>query len=224
MAATNAIRYFMNGPLRRGRVNTRALAFSLEQMNFYTLDKSAPDQFKLAAMGLKEAMLRSELETNEIPAPPKIAPFALAFSAQVPNPADTPMNRGVGRLVFLHNPEEFDTWGSNMRVIAYGKSPLENDLGMQEDAANYWWEWLMRALEFRGAKFSHEAGTITKMSSTGMGALATDKDHSEVEMRASWSPQEDNLGPHFAAWQDLIAGMAGFEIGGEGVVRFAKAQ
>jgi len=210
--------------LRRGRVKADGLPFSLEQMSLYKLDPKAPAQFKAAALGLTELMLRNELETEQIPAPKGIAPYALAFSAQVPNPADTPMNRGVGRLVFLHNPEEFDTWGSNMRIIAYGKSPLESDVAMQEDAANYWWEWLMRALDYRGAKYSHEAGTITRMTSTGMGALATDKENTEIEIRASWSPTEDDLGAHLGAWQDLISGMAGYPIGGEGVARIARAQ
>jgi len=210
--------------LRRGRVKADGLPFSLEQMSLYKLDPKAPAQFKAAAMGLTELMLRNELETEQIPAPKEIAPYALAFSAQVPNPADTPMNRGVGRLVFLHNPEEFDTWGSNMRIIAYGKSPLESDVAMQEDAANYWWEWLMRALDYRGAKYSHEAGTITRMTSTGMGALATDRENTEIEIRASWSPTEDDLGAHLGAWQDLISGMAGYPIGGEGVARIARAQ
>ncbi len=210
--------------MRRGRVKADGLPFSLEQMSLYKLDPKAPAQFKAAAMGLTELMLRNELETVQIPAPKEIAPYALAFSAQVPNPADTPMNRGVGRLVFLHNPEEFDTWGSNMRIIAYGKSPLESDVAMQEDAANYWWEWLMRALDYRGAKYSHEAGTITRMTSTGMGALATDRENTEIEIRASWSPTEDDLGSHLGAWQDLISGMAGYPIGGEGVARIARAQ
>lgn len=210
--------------MRRGRVKAAGLPFSLEQMSLYKLDPKAPAQFKAAALGLTELMLRSELETEQIPAPKEIAPFALAFSAQVPNPADTPMNRGVGRLVFLHNPDEFDTWGSNMRVIAYGKSPLESDVAMQEDAANYWWEWLIRALDYRGAKYSHEAGTITRMTSTGMGSLTTDRENTEIEIRASWSPTEDDLGAHLGAWQDLISGMAGYPIGGEGVARIARAQ
>jgi len=79
------------------------------------------------------------------------------------------MNRGVGRIVFLHDPDQFETWGSNMRVIAYGKSPLENDMGVEEDVAHYWWAELMRALKVQGATFTNEAGTVTKMSSTGYG-------------------------------------------------------
>jgi hypothetical protein len=188
-------------------------------MSFYALDSDAPAQFAAAALSLTEPALRSELETSQIPAPDRIAPWALAFAAQAPNPADTPMNRGVGRIVFLHHPEQFDVWGSNMRVIAYGKSPLENDMGVEEDVAHYWWSELMRALNTHGATFTNEAGTVTKMSSTGMGSLANDPNSSEVEIRASWSPTDDDLGKHFAAWQDIIASMAGFGMDGEGVTR-----
>jgi hypothetical protein len=199
-------------------------AFSLEQMSFYKLDSAAPAQFAAAALSLAQPVLRSELETSQIPAPDQIAPWALAFAAQAPNPADTPMNRGVGRIVFLHDPKEFDVWGSNMRVIAYGKSPLENDLGIEEDVAHYWWSELERALSNHGAKYRNEAGTVTKMSSTGMGSLANEPSASEVEIRASWSPTDDDLGPHLAAWQDLIASMAGFGMDGEGVTRLIVNQ
>jgi len=198
------------------------LAFSLDEMSFYKLELDAPAQFAAAALSLGQPVLRSELNTSQIPAPEKIAPWALAFAAQAPNPADTPMNRGVGRIVFLYDPEQFDTWGSNMRVIAYGKSPLESDLGIEEDVAHFWWEELVRALKNHNSKYSHEAGTVTKMTSTGMGSLSNDPSTSEVEIRASWSPQEDELGPHLAAWQDLIAGMAGFGIDGEGVTRLTS--
>ena len=193
-------------------------------MAFYELAENSPSRFIAAAMGLIEPFLRDELETKQIPAPDKIAPFALAFAAQVPNPANTPNNRGVGRIVFLYDENQFETWGSNMRVIAYGKSPLEQDIGIEEDMANYCWEWLTRALERHDAKFSNEAGTITKIVSTGMGSLSQDSNSSEVEIRASWSPQDDNFGPHLAAWQDLIAGMAGFELGGDKVTRLARSK
>ena len=193
-------------------------------MTFYELPEDSPTEFIAAAMGLVEPVLRVELETEQIAAPVNIAPHALAFATHVPNPANTPTNRGVGRIVFLYDESHFETWGSNMRVIAYGKSPLELDMGIEEDVANYCWEWLTRALELHDAKYSHAAGTITKIVSTGMGTLSQDPSSSEVEIRASWSPQDANFGPHLAAWQDLIAGMAGFELGATGVTRLASGQ
>jgi hypothetical protein len=62
------------------------------------------------------------------------------------------------------------------------------------------------------------------MISTGVGGLGNEPVHTEIELRASWSPTQDNLAPHFAAWQDLIADMAGFHIGGEDVVKMARAK
>ena len=193
-------------------------------MNLFELDPKVPPQFAVAVQGINYSLLREELETHQIPAPEKIAPNALAFSTHKPNPAETPSNRAAGRIVFLHDPKEFETWGSNMRVIAYGKSPLETDVADQGDYAQYWWGTLELALKSHGAKYVNGAGTITKMISTGVGALDGEPVHSEVELRASWSPTEDDLAPHFAAWQNLIAEMAGFHIGGEDVVKMANAR
>jgi hypothetical protein len=193
-------------------------------MSIFEFDKEVPAQFASAALGLTKELLRSELETHQIPAPDKIAQFAIAFSTHRPNPAETPSSRAAGRVVFLYDTDQFETWGSNMRVIAYGKSPLESGVIDDSDYANYWWGTLELTLQNHGATYSTGAGTITKMISTGVGSLENEPVHTEIELRASWSPIEDNLAPHFAAWQDLIAEMAGFHHAGEEVVKLAKAQ
>ena len=192
-------------------------------MALFEFTNEVPAQFAAATMGINADLMRPELETHQIPAPEKIAPNALAFSTHKPNPAETPNNRAAGRIVFLHDPEEFETWGSNMRVIAYGKSPLETDVADQGDYAQYWWGTLELALKTHGARYINGAGTITKMISTGVGSLEGEPVHSEVELRASWSPVDDDLAPHFAAWQNLIAEMAGFHVGGQDVVRIETA-
>ncbi len=193
-------------------------------MAIFEFEKEVPAQFASAAIGLTAELLRAELETHQIPSPPKIAEHALAFSTHKPNAADTPNNRAAGRIVFLYDPSQYEAWGSNMRVIAYGKSPLESNVVEDTDYANYWWGTLELALVNHAARFSNNTGTITKMISTGVGGLQNEPVHTEIELRASWSPTEDNLAPHFAAWQDLIADMAGFHIGGEEVVKIARAK
>jgi len=193
-------------------------------MGLFEFEGKAPAQFASAALGLTEALLRSELETHQIPSPDKIAQHALAFATHKPNPAETPNNRAAGRIVFLFDTRQYETWGSNMRVIAYGKSPLEADIVENDDYAHYWWGTLERALLNHSARYSNSAGTITKMVSTGVGSLETEPVHTEIELRASWSPTFDDLAPHFAAWQDLIAEMAGYHLGGEDIIKFAKAQ
>ena len=197
---------------------------SLEQMTFYELEPGAPAEFAAAAIGLAEPFLRGEVETTQIPAPKGIAPHALAFAAEVPNKADTASNRGVGRIVFIHDPEQFATWGSNFRVIAYGKSPVETDTHRDEDPAHYYWNLLIRALEKHDVSYLNEAGTVTKMTSTGMGSLSNEAPASEVELRASWSPTESDFSKHFAAWQDLIATMAGNLLEGEDVTPLARSK
>ncbi|NDC47857.1 MAG: DUF3000 family protein [Micrococcales bacterium] len=202
----------------------RTIGISLEQMSFYELSDAAPAEFLLAAASLAKPYIRSELKTEQITAPDGIADWSIAFATEVPDSTETASHRGVGRLVFLHDPKHFDIWGSNMRIIAYAKSPLESEMEREEDSANYYWETLMRALAKHGAKFVSEAGTITKMSSTGMGSLAKEQSLTEIELRASWSPSEASLGSHFGAWQDLVASMAGFSIEGEAVIPLSKAQ
>ncbi|MFM8926682.1 MAG: DUF3000 family protein [Rhodoluna sp.] len=191
-------------------------------MTFFELNDKAPAEFKVAAAPLATPYTRSELDTTQIASPHGIGPFSLAFSAQVPDSTETPLNRGVGRIVFVHDPEQADVWGANMRVIAYAKSPAELDLGKEDDSANYYWELLSRALANHSAKYTAEAGTITKMSSTGMGSIATDKPSTEIELRASWTPLDGNLQPHLAAWQDLVAAMAGFALEGESVIPLSQ--
>jgi hypothetical protein len=197
---------------------------SLEQMSFYELEPDAPAEFAEAAKGLSDPFLRGEVKTSQIPAPKGIAPHALAFAAEVPNKADTATNRGVGRIVFIHDPEQFLVWGSNFRVIAYGKSPVETDTHRDEDPANYYWQLLIRALAKHNVKYLNEAGTVTKMTSTGMGSLSTEAAASEVELRASWSPTTGEFEKHFAAWQDLIATMAGNLLEGEDVAPLARSK
>lgn len=197
---------------------------SLEQMSFYELEADVPAEFALAALSLESPFLRGEVETTQIPSPKGIAPTALAFAAEVPNKADTATSRGVGRIVFIHDPDQFAVWGSNFRVIAYGKSPVETDTHRDEDPAHYYWNLLIRALEKHHVSYSNEAGTVTKMTSTGMGSLGNEAAASEVELRASWSPTEANFGDHFAAWQDLIATMAGNLLEGEDIAPLARSK
>ena len=60
-----------------------------------------PPLFENAVQAILAMSWRPELKVEEIPAPQKIAPFAVAISAEVEND-DEPL--GSGRLVLLHDP------------------------------------------------------------------------------------------------------------------------
>lgn len=194
-------------------------------MSFYELPERVPAEFKNAAAGLESALFRNELRSEQIHSPEGISKDSLAFATEVPNKASENKDRGVGRLVFIYDKKQNETWGGNMRIIAYGKSPLtEAERGVHDDDSHWYWGMLIRALHNHGAKFINEAGTVTTIKSKGMGSIAEDTENTEIEIRASWTPVDGDFAPHFAAWQDLIAGMAGFSPDGEIVVELRKAQ
>lgn len=177
-----------------------------------SLSESSSGSFQLAVQSLREAELRDELHINQIAAPSKLATEAVAFGADVcADKGDDHTDSGTGRLVLLHEPKPQDQWGGNFRIVAFAKSPLETEIGSDEEISEVAWAWLMEALRNRGAEFSHEAATITRVISSGFGSLANQSHHAELEMRASWSPL-GNFAAHMEAWQDLVCMMSGYPL------------
>ena len=172
---------------------------------------SASGEFRLALESLKSASVREELEIEEIPAPGKLAQHAIAFAANVAQiSSEAPSDLGTGRFVLLWDTVEQEAWQSKFRVITFSKSPLETEIGADEQISDVAWAWLTEALRNRSANYTAEAGTTTRVISTGFGSLANQSDHAELEMRASWSPLDTNAAAHFEAWQDLVCIMSGF--------------
>ena len=168
--------------------------------------------FAEAVSSLTRAVLRPELTLSQIPAPSKLAKNAVAFAADVSDEhLSEHSDAGTGRFVLLHDDLPNEQWGSNFRIVAFAKSPLETLIGADEMISEVAWAWLMDALENRGASFSHEAGTTTRIISSGFGSLANQSDHAELEMRISWSPTGD-FARHLEAWQDLICMMSGYPL------------
>jgi hypothetical protein len=104
-------------------------------------------------------------------------------------------------------------------VIAFAKSPLETEIGADEYSSGLAWSWLMAALDANQAPYSAEAGTSTRVISTGFGALSNQAQHAELELRASWSPMDTNIAAHMHAWQSLICMMSGLPLQNEDVGR-----
>ena len=174
------------------------------------IDEGAPAEFRLAVESLRAAEVRDELVLQQIDAPGKLAKHEVAFSANIDAAStDVATDLGTGRFVLLWDPEEPEPWGSRFRVITFAKSPLETDIGADEQIADVAWAWLTEALQNRHANFIAEAGTATRIISSGYGALSNQSDHAELEIRASWSPVDTNANAHLEAWQDLVCIMSG---------------
>lgn len=168
--------------------------------------------FQYAVQQLRGADIREELSLQQIPAPSNLAKEAVAFSSDIASAAPHEhIDAGTGRFVLLYEPNPLDQWGGNFRVVTFSKSPLEAVIGADEEISEVAWAWLMEALRNRGAEFSAEAATITRIISTGFGSLAGQNGHAELEMRASWTAFGD-LSCHLEAWQDLVCMMSGYPL------------
>jgi hypothetical protein len=182
------------------------------------LEEGTNAAFRLAAQSLAKANIRSEVIVDQIDAPQNLSRHAIAFSCDVrANNEDSSIFRGTGRFILLWDDAPQESWTNNYRVILYAKSPLETDIGFDDDSAEIAWAWLMTSLEQHSAQVEVAGGTTTRVLSVGHGTLSSQSHHAELELRASWCPVDTNFAGHVEAWIDLICMMSGLSLHGEGV-------
>jgi hypothetical protein len=176
-----------------------------------------PAPFRAAVEAVRRANVRSELTVTEIESPGRLAPFSLALAADVTPSAHANEELGTGRFILLYDPEEPEAWGGPFRVVCFAQAPLELEIALDPFTADVTWSWLIDALDTRGAKYHSAAGTATKVLSTGYGELAEQGSGAQLELRASWSPEETDLAAHVEGWSELLCMLAGLPPVGEGV-------
>lgn len=177
-----------------------------------------PAAFEAALAAIRRAKLRPELTLSEIPSPSQVAPYSYALSADV-NPAshDADSELGTGRFILLFDPASPEAWGGQFRVVCFAQAPLETEIGLDPFLADVAWSWLVDALDARGARYHLPSGTATKILSTGYGELANQGDGAQLELRASWSPLDNDLGAHVEGWGELLCMLAGLPPAVKGV-------
>lgn len=183
---------------------------------------SVPAEFGTALDAIRNASTRADLVITEIAAPAKLAPFSVALAADVaPSPHGQDSDLGTGRFILLYDPEGQEAWRGRFRVVCFAQAPLETEIGLDPFLADVAWSWLVDALETHGAKYTAASGTATKILSTGFGELAKQGDGAQIELRASWTPEETDVGHHVQAWGDLLCMLAGLPPTPEGVSTIA---
>jgi hypothetical protein len=195
----------------------------------------APDEFRTALAGLRQASCRSELRLEEIPAPSRLAPFAVALGAEVfqqaqparrpvHGPAGTelvpqePEELATGRFILLYDPQGSAVWDGTFRVVTYIRAQLEADMGNDALLGSVAWTWLAEALENHGAAHHNAGGTATRILSESYGTLEDRPDTIDIELRASWTPDNPDLRRHLEAWSDMVCTFAGLPPLPEGVL------
>lgn len=172
------------------------------------LDPEAPGDFSSALASLRAVRYRPELCVEESPAPQRLAPHAVALTAEF---VEDDEELASGRFVVLHNPEGVEAWEGTFRVVTFVKAVLEPDLAADPLLTGVAWAWLQEALEACDAPATALGGTVTRVMSEAFGSLGERDVTGQVEVRASWTPAgpPDDLGCHADAWATLLAQAAG---------------
>lgn len=202
----------------------------------------APADFLFALGTLREARCRSELRLDEIPAPARLAPFAVALGAEVVGPGDgapaavhgpaaaalapaagsDDVELATGRFILLHDPDGSEIWDGEFRIVTYIRAQLEPDMGNDEMLGSVAWTWLVEALENHRAPYRSAGGTATRVLSESFGTLADRPDTIDIELRASWTPEGRDIGAHLEAWADMVCTFAGLPPLPEGVAALPR--
>jgi hypothetical protein len=171
---------------------------------------AVPALFGQALQAVHDASTRPELVLSEIPAPTGLAPYAVAMAGDV-RPARHGVDSllGTGRFVLLYDPDMPEAWGGAFRVVCFAQAPLETDIGLDPFVASVAWSWLVEALSVREAEYTAASGTATKVLSTGFGELAGQSDGAQLEVRASWTPDETSIAASVEGWSELLCLLAG---------------
>lgn len=186
-----------------------------------------PEPFARASAVLREVASRPHVSISEIPAPGKLAPYALALGAEVraeEQPAavtDEDVDElATGRVVVLYDPDRPSEWDGEFRVVSYIRAELEHELGHETMLGSVAWSWLTEALETNDCEVRSIGGTTTRVLSESFGTLAGRPSTIDLEFRGSWTPVMDSperIGDHLAAWIDLLCTVAGLPPLPEGV-------
>ncbi len=164
------------------------------------------EEFAAAVQSLREQMPRTDMSLSEVPPPTRLAPYSFALSADIPSGDE---ELATGRLIVLHDPSGHETWHSTFRMVTYVRAEVEPELGADPLLPEVGWSWLLDALASRQLTYAAASGTVTRAMSASFGSMSDRPATAEVEIRASWSPIDAQLGPHLSAWCELLRLVAG---------------
>jgi hypothetical protein len=175
-------------------------------------------EFVRALDDLRHARLRPEVRITEVPAPQRIAPYAVALTADVLSAAGSDEELASGRFVLLHDPAAPEPWGGTWRAVTFARAELEAELAADPMLGEVGWTWLMDCLRGREVRYTAEAGTVTRVLSQSFAGLADRAPSVEMEVRASWTPLTGDVSGHLLAWSDLLCTIAGLPPLPDGVI------
>ncbi|MDR1117942.1 MAG: DUF3000 domain-containing protein [Bifidobacteriaceae bacterium] len=170
-----------------------------------------PERFVEALESIRAADLPREVDLEEIPAPTRAAPYAVALEARIGGDEED-AESASGSLVVLHEPGGHLVWDGDFRIVTVAKADLELELGDDPFLAEVIWSYLAEAVDLESLRGSELAGTVTRTVSESFGALRDRGLRVGVEVRASWTPDGPGVGQDLAAWLRFLARLGGVEL------------
>ena len=178
-----------------------------------------PAIFAEAVASLVSTRVRPEVHVEPLRPPQRLAPYSYAISADVRG--DDGDELATGRLVLLHDPDGVEAWDGVLRLVAFASAEMDAEMGNDPMLPQVGWSWLTSALTDREAAHRAAGGTVTQTTSTRFGDIAGPQTTVALELRASWTADTADMGPHLVAFVDLLCLAAGLPP--EGVTLLAPA-
>lgn len=189
-----------------------------------------PEPFARVCDVLRGARAAPPVSLEEISAPGKLAPHAIAFGAEVIADDEFLAATGediselaTGRMVVLYDPDAPDEWDGNFRIVSYLRAELERELSTEAMLGSVAWSWLTEALESHDCELRSMGGTTTRVLSESFGTLAERPTTVDLELRGSWTPvldAPDAIADHLTAWLEALCTVAGLPPVPDGVTPF----
>ena len=95
-------------------------------------------------------------------------------------------------MILLFDPDGVDAWGGSLRIVVFATCELDAEIAQDPLLPEVAWSWLTESLEACGAGYSALGGTVTATSSTRFGDIAGPQRADDLEMRASWTADEQD--------------------------------
>ena len=170
------------------------------------------EAFETRVQALLDVPIRPEFSIEQAPSPQRLAPHAFTLTADAVTDGSSAsvgahVESASGRFVVLHDPDGVDEWEANDRIVIFARCDVEPELLADPLIHEVAWSWVTEALD--NHEVAQLGGTVTVSSGTSFGSMAERPGDGLVEIRASWTPLEDDLTVHLSLWIEILATLAG---------------
>jgi len=160
-----------------------------------------------AVESLRSANVRPDFILEEVPAPNRLAPHSIAIAVDAVSEDDEDLANG--RIVVLHDPAEQETWDGRFRIVTFVRASVETEMVTDSMLDEVAWSWLTDSLAECEATHHNLSGTVTRTVSRPFAGLEGRDGQTDLEIRASWTPDSNELASHMYAWLAVVEKCAG---------------